>query len=72
MQQCTPYSYPAVANVQASYPTIWETATIPTADTEARALFERIEGELNAKLPNASPKPATGAPGSNYVSASRL
>ena len=68
MQQCTPYSIPEVANAQASYPTLWETAKIPAADAEARALFESIEAELNRKLPNATPKPATGAPGSGYVS----
>lgn len=66
VQQCTPYSYPGVAAVQANYPTIWETARIPAADNAARAIFDRIEDELERKLPNASPKPATGAPGSGY------
>lgn len=65
--QCTPYSIPAVSSVQASYPELWATAKIPAADTEARALFQSIEATLNEKLPNAAPKPATGAPGSNYV-----
>ncbi|KAI9633116.1 carbohydrate esterase family 4 protein [Dioszegia hungarica] len=62
-QQCTPYQYPRIAAIQANYPTIWQTATIPAADTAARELFARINATVNEKLPNAGLKPAAGPPG---------
>lgn len=47
-QECAYYAYEPVTTAKASFPTIWETASIVTGDTEAQTLFNTI----NATLPS--------------------
>ncbi|OXH34185.1 chitin deacetylase 2 [Cryptococcus neoformans] len=53
--ECTPYSYAPVTEMISSFPTIWQTASIPSNDTEAQQLFGKINSTLNAKIPNDVP-----------------
>ena len=54
--ECTGYSYAPLQDIKANFPTLWETASILSSDTEAMALFETINATLNSKLPNDLPK----------------
>lgn len=51
-EECTYYYLPEVNTLLQGYPTIWQTATIPAADTDAMAIFTA----MNSSIPNISPK----------------
>ncbi|KAH9957567.1 chitin deacetylase [Russula dissimulans] len=51
-QECTPYSYPPVAQNLANFPTIWQPATLLASDTAGQAMWSRISGGV----PNIAPK----------------
>ncbi|OXG18803.1 chitin deacetylase 2 [Cryptococcus neoformans Tu401-1] len=53
--ECTAYSYAPVTEMISSFPTIWQTASIPSNDTEAQQLFGKINSTLNTKIPNDVP-----------------
>ncbi|WVF68803.1 hypothetical protein IAT40_003575 [Kwoniella sp. CBS 6097] len=55
-QECTGYSYQPVLDVKSQFPTIWETAALVNGDSEASALFAKINQTVNEKFPNATPK----------------
>ncbi|GAA6000587.1 chitin deacetylase [Rhodotorula paludigena] len=65
-EECTPYSYPPVAALQAAgvFPEIWEIANLSTAQPDVTALFQ----SLNGSIPNIAPKgtPAGDFSGVNY------
>ncbi|WWC65509.1 uncharacterized protein I303_108127 [Kwoniella dejecticola CBS 10117] len=54
--ECTAYSYEPVTSIKSSFPTIWETATLVSGDTEAASLFATINSTVNSKVPNIKPK----------------
>jgi hypothetical protein len=58
-QECAVYNVPAVAAMVPSFPTIWQIATIPAADTDARNYFNT----LNSTIPKIAPK---GTPDGNF------
>ncbi|WVQ80708.1 hypothetical protein IAT38_002813 [Cryptococcus sp. DSM 104549] len=68
--ECTYYNYAPVTALASSFPTIWESASILSNDSEATALFSTINSTLNSKLPNDVPHgTATGDwTGVNYNS----
>ncbi|PWN29100.1 glycoside hydrolase/deacetylase [Jaminaea rosea] len=51
--QCTYYNVPEVAAIIPNYPTIWQTATIPSNDTTAQNLFNTIKKSIPSGI---SPK----------------
>ncbi|WRT69346.1 uncharacterized protein IL334_006330 [Kwoniella shivajii] len=54
--ECVAYSYQPVTDIKSSFPTIWQTATLVSGDTEASDLFASINATVNSKLPTISPK----------------
>ena len=50
------YSYAPWADLKPKYPTIWETASMVDGDTDAQALFEKINATVNEKVPNIQPR----------------
>ena len=50
------YSYAPWADLKPKYPTIWETASMVDGDTDAQALFEKINATVNEKVPNVQPR----------------
>ncbi|KAF9475385.1 glycoside hydrolase/deacetylase [Pholiota conissans] len=51
-QECTPYGYPLVSSALATFPPVWEPATIVAGDTAAMAKWNSIQGSV----PNIAPK----------------
>ncbi|KAI6030089.1 hypothetical protein EDC04DRAFT_2898620 [Pisolithus marmoratus] len=50
--ECTPYTYPPVAQAQNQFPPMWTVATILPGDTAAQNKYNSIQG----KIPNIPPK----------------
>ncbi|ODN81630.1 hypothetical protein L202_02035 [Cryptococcus amylolentus CBS 6039] len=53
--ECTYYSYEPATSVTSQFPTIWESASLLSNDTEATELFSKINSTLNEKLPDDVP-----------------
>ena len=51
-KECEPYFHPPIVNALASFPPIWQSATILPGDTNAQAKWDSIK----ANVPNISPK----------------
>ncbi|EJT97057.1 carbohydrate esterase family 4 protein [Dacryopinax primogenitus] len=62
--ECTPYSYQPVLDVEKNYPPIWDTATLIPGDQAAASLFASINASVNSLLPADLPH---GAPTGNWT-----